>query len=380
MRWVVALIGVPVVLGLIAISVTMNFRFGLMLGRSDNDGLVYASASACADILKCLLPVILAWSWDQRRYLVTVIGGLLFLIFTAYSVASSLGYAAINRSERTGQRAADISRYKDLRAELDQKLAERGRLPAFRPAATIEADMLAARQHARWMATHECASATLTESRSFCDGYFRLKAEQGTAEAASRLDSDIRALREKLAALGQSAHHTGADPQIEVIASILSLGQDTAKLMLIILLSALVECGSGFGFMVVLAMWSDPEAAKQDEKGRETFSPATPLIPAAIIPEPQALPRPPLALQGPDTSSMSAWADLRLVKSARLKVFAATLYADYIQWARDNGQASPVNWALFAQWLNESGYSERVTPSGRVLYLGIGLKQAARSA
>jgi hypothetical protein len=201
MRWLVALIGVPVVLGLIAISVVMNFRFGLLLGRSDNDGLVYALASACADILKCLLPVILAWSWDRRRYLVTFAGSLLFVIFTAYSVASSLGFAAINRSERTGQRAADIPRYRDLRAELDQKLAQRARLPAFRPIATIEAETLAARQHARWGATNECTGATLPESRSFCDGYFRLKGEHATAEAAGRLDVEIMPLREKLAGL-----------------------------------------------------------------------------------------------------------------------------------------------------------------------------------
>lgn len=99
MRWIVAIFGVPVVLGLIAISVTMNFRFGLLLGRSENDGLVYALASACADILKCLLPIALAWSWQRGRYLVMFAlvmfaGGILFLIFTAYSVASSLGLPA----------------------------------------------------------------------------------------------------------------------------------------------------------------------------------------------------------------------------------------------------------------------------------------------
>jgi hypothetical protein len=172
MRWIVAIFGVPVVLGLIAISVTMNFRFGLLLGRSENDGFVYASASACADILKCLLPIVLVWSWQRGRYLVLFAGGLLFLIFTAYSVASSLGYAAINRAERSGHLAAEIARHRDLRSELDQKLARRAGLPAFRPSATLDAERLSLRQNARWAATRDCTAATLPESRTFCDGYF----------------------------------------------------------------------------------------------------------------------------------------------------------------------------------------------------------------
>ena len=82
-----------------------------------------------------LLPIVLAWSWQHGRYLVMFAGGVLFLIFTAYSVASSLGYAAINRAERSGQLAAEISRHRDLSAELDQKIARRAGLPAFRPSA-----------------------------------------------------------------------------------------------------------------------------------------------------------------------------------------------------------------------------------------------------
>ena len=125
MRWFVAILGLPMVLGLTAVSVVMNFRFGLLLGRSHLDGLIYAAASACADILKCLIPIVLGWSWANRRLFITFAAGLLFLIFTAYSVTSSLGYAAINRAERSGQRAAEISRHRDLRAELDHKLAQR---------------------------------------------------------------------------------------------------------------------------------------------------------------------------------------------------------------------------------------------------------------
>src|SRR5262249_30701344 len=142
-----------------------------------------------------------------------------------------------------------------LRGELDQKQAQRAGLPTFRPAAVIAAEMSAAQQNPRWSATGHCLNATLTESRSFCDGYFRLQAEHATAEAAIQLDMELSWLRQALAGAGESSNSETADPQLQVIAHILSLGEDTARLTLTILLSALVECGSGLGFIVVLAMW-----------------------------------------------------------------------------------------------------------------------------
>jgi hypothetical protein len=382
MRWIVAIFGVPVVLGLIAISVVMNFRFGMLLGRSENDGLVYALASACADILKCLLPIVLAWSWQRGRYLVMFAGSILFLIFTAYSVASSLGYAAINRAERSGHLAAEMSRHRDLRSELDQKAAQRAGLPAFRPSAALEAEMLALRQHARWVATSECATATLTESRTFCDSYFRLKAEHATAEAADRLDREVSQLRQTLAASGEAAPGTSADPQLEVIANILSLGEDKAKLALTILLSALVECGSGLGFMVVLAMWNDPGADRQLTPS-PILEPSVALSPVTTPVERSSLllspPVPaPLTLEVEDTSSVAAWAEARLVKAPRLKAFAATLYADYIKWSQNAGLSHLVSWTPFLRHLREAGYSENSTGGGRILYPGVGLNKKSK--
>ena len=382
MRWIVAIFGVPVVLGLIAISVTMNFRFGLLLGRSENDGLVYASASACADILKCLLPIVLAWSWHRRRYLVMCAGALLFLIFTAYSVASSLGYAAINRAERSGHLAAEMSRHRDLRAELDQKLAQRGRMPAFRPTATLEAELIASRQHARWAATSECSAATLAESRSFCDSYFRLKAEHATAEAADRLEQEVSRLRKALAAVGDTASVTSADPQVEVIANIFSLAEDKAKLALTILLSALVECGSGLGFMVVLAMWNDSGTDRRPIKTEIIEQPVvlSPVIPpiersSLLLSPPVPTPK---RVEIEDTSSVAAWAKARLVEGPRLKAFAATLYADYIKWSQNAAVSHLVSWTPFLQYLREAGFSENSTAGGRILYLGISLNKKSK--
>jgi hypothetical protein len=375
MRWLVAIFGVPVVLGLIAISVTMNVRFGLLLGRSDTDALVYAAASACADILKCLIPLVLAWSWEHRRHLVTFAAGLLFVIFTAYSVASSLGYAAINRADLSGQRAGEIARHRDLRAELDRKQAERARLSAFRPAATVEAEMLAVQQHTRWTATDGCARATLSESRAFCDAYFQLKAEHATAEAASRLDAESAALRQKLAVIGDAAHSGSTDPQLEVIAQIFSLRQDATRLALTILLSALVELGSGFGFTVVLAMWREP--------GHQSDNPTPPAPPIRVVRSAPLLPAPSPVTSlrdARDISSVAAWAETRLMAAPRRKLHAATLYADYVKWLKDRELTHPVTWAVFAQWMHDAGHEEQVSAAGRVSYLGIALKEMSPNA
>ena len=380
MRWFVAILGLPMVLGLTAVSVTMNFRFGLLLGRSDLDGLVYAFASACADILKCLIPIVLGWSWTHRRYVITFAASLLFLIFTAYSVTSSLGYAALNRAERSGQRAAELSRHHDLRAELDHRLAQRNGLPTSRPAATLDAELLAVRQHARWSATRGCAQATLAESRAFCDSYFRLKAERATAEAATRLDEDIAGLRQQAAGLSETAQTGAADPQLELIAEILSLGQDSARLALTILLSALVECGSGFGFTIVLAMWSHPSGNHRRPDPIDEAPVQASLLVAnpqeqsvSLLPPPSPWPM----LEARGIRSVTAWADARLVKCPRRKMFAATLYADYIKWSQDHAAAHPVTWTAFADWLADAGHAENVSESGRVFYLGISLKEGA---
>ncbi len=380
MRWFVAILGLPMVLGLTAVSVVMNFRFGLLLGRSHLDGLIYASASACADILKCLIPIVLGWSWANRRLFITLAAGLLFLIFTAYSVTSSLGYAAINRAERSGQRAAEISRHRDLRAELDHKLAQRTSLPAFRPAATLDAELLATRQHARWTATRGCAQATLVESRAFCDSYFRLKAERATAEAATRLDEEIAGLRRQVAGLSEAAQTGAADPQLELIAQILSLGQDTARLALTILLSALVECGSAFGFTIVLAMWNHPAARHQSTDNTGMAPVEAPPVATGLERQPVSLPPPPAArpmLEAQDTRSVTAWADARLMDCPRRKIFAATLYADYVKWSHDKAGANPVTWTAFALWMADAGHAENVSEAGRIFYLGIGLRERA---
>jgi hypothetical protein len=197
-RWLVAIIGAPVVLGLIAVSVILNFRFGTLLATADEDKLVYGMASGCADLLKGVLPFVIAWGWANRKWLVALAATLLFVTFTAYSVTSSLGFAALNRDATSGKRQAVIERQQHLRGELARKQQERAALPTARPAATIEGELAAARQHARWDAMQGCARATLPESRAFCDGYFRLTAERGNALAAAQIDAEIVRLSQAL--------------------------------------------------------------------------------------------------------------------------------------------------------------------------------------
>ena len=70
--------------------------------------------------------------------------------------------------------------------------------------------------------------------------------------------------------------------------------------MLTILLSALVECGSGLGFMVVLAMWNDQGTARRPIKNEM----AEPLV--ALSPETKPIERASLLLS-PEHQSGYAW-------------------------------------------------------------------------
>jgi hypothetical protein len=152
-RWLVAIVGAPVVLGLIAVSVILNFRFGTLLATDEADKLVYGLASGCADLLKGVLPFVIAWGWGSRKWLVAFVASLLFITFTAYSVTSALGFAALNRDGTSGKRQAVIERQQHQRSELARKQRERAALPTTRPVATIDGELAAARQNARWDAT-----------------------------------------------------------------------------------------------------------------------------------------------------------------------------------------------------------------------------------
>lgn len=375
-RWLVAIVGAPVVLGLIAVSVILNFRFGTLLATADEDKLVYGMASGCADLLKGVLPFVIAWGWANRKWLVALAAMLLFTTFTAYSVTSSLGFAALNRDATSGKRQAVIERQQHLRSELTRKQKERAALPTARPAATIDGELAAARQHARWDATQGCVKATLPESRAFCDGYFRLTAERGNALAAAQIDAEIARLSQALH--GDNAAVTGstADPQVALLSQLLQLGEDKTKLALALLIAALVEFGSGLGFFVVFAMWEKPPV--RDAPVTEPNAVPLAVSEPVSVPLPALLPAPtaktPLSLPPAAIAARSDWFLERVETLPTAQALLPALYEDYCRALKAREITAIMTWSAFREWLAELGFAESPARKGAVKIEGLRLK------
>jgi hypothetical protein len=376
-RWLVAIIGAPVVLGLIAVSVILNFRFGTLLATADADKLVYGVASGCADLLKGVLPFVIAWGWANRKWLVALAATLLFVTFTAYSVTSSLGFAALNRDATSGKRQAVIERQQHLRSELTRQQQERAALLTARPAATIDGELAAARQHARWDATQGCVKATLPESRAFCDGYFRLTAERGNALAAAQIDAEIARLSQALHGGDTAVTSSTADPQVALLSQLLQFGEDKTKLALALLIAAMVEFGSGLGFFVVFAMWEKPPV-----RGASVAEPNAVLVAVSepvSVPLPALLPAPtvkaPLALPPAAIAARSDWFLERVETAPTAQASLPALYEDYCRALKARHVTEIMTWSGFREWLAELGFSESPVKKGPVKIEGIRLQQ-----
>jgi hypothetical protein len=375
-RWLVAIIGAPVVLGLIAVSVILNFRFGTLLATADEDKLVYGLASGCADLLKGVLPFVIAWGWGSRKWLVGFVASLLFGTFTAYSVTSALGFAALNRDGTSGKRQSVIERQQHLRSELVRKRQDRAVLPAARPVATIDGELAAARQNTRWDATSGCTKATLPESRSFCDGYFRLTAERGNALAAAQLDGDVARLSQALHGGEMAATSGTADPQVALLSQLLQLGEDKTKLVLALLIAALVELGSGLGFFVVFAMWekqplpaslATPANAVPVVVTEPIGSSLPALLPASSVNTPLTVP--PAAIV-----ARSDWFLERVEAVPDAQASLTALYEDYCHTLKARGITEAMTWSGFRDWLVELGFTENPIRKGPVKFSGVLLK------
>lgn len=251
MKLVMRCVGVVGTIILIAVSVSMNFRFGLSLGKTEWDALVLGMASAGADGFKVILPFAVAHCWRSARYLATAVGVVLWALFTAYSMTSSLGHSATNRAEVAGEKRHDIAVYGDLEHAIGVKQREREQLPSFRPPATIEAELAARALDWRWVKSQQCRSAYNSDIRQYCGGVAKLNGELANARRAIALDDELAGLRAKRAATGGEGATADADAQVALIGQLLGVEEATIKLALTIMVSLMVELGSGLGLFVI---------------------------------------------------------------------------------------------------------------------------------
>lgn len=354
MPWIMRTIGVLVTLGLIAVSVMMNFRFGQSLGRTEWDGLVYGLASGCADGFKVILPFAIVSAWRANRRVAAGAGSALWLVFTAYSMTSSLGHSAVNRAETAGQRRHEMAGYQDLRRELEVKLKERERLPNFRPLAAVEVERTAAQRSPYYERTDKCKEPA-RGGQAFCDRYAQLEVERATAKRALELEERIALLRRNLGEAGGQAKSGQSDAQTAILQEISGMAEDYVRLGLTVLVSIMVELGSGLGLYVV--------AGRRNQAG-----PHVELLPSQSGNGAAGAWR---RFFSPSTAE--AWRRARTAKDVTGHASEIELYRDYCLWIVQQDRGPALTLGDFRQWLETEQIGQRVRKRGRIYYVGIKL-------
>lgn len=338
--WLATALGLSASLGLLAISAAMNFRFGLTLGTTELDALIYGCASVCADLLKALLPFIILAGWREHRFLLMLLASLLWSIFTLYSFTSGIGFAALNRATLTSERTVTTDRYAELTKALADAQGRLDALPAHRPSALVAQELENLRQNPRWKTSLGCSNATVSLSISFCRQFADLKAEVAAAQEAATLRTEIKELQETRAGLPPTSAMHSADPQLAILDDLLGLGPERLGIALSLLVAVLVEFGSGLGPYLSTAFHSRPKQANHHHAPKSARqSTSVPALPTSYTPG-RATPE-------------EVWRKQRIAAKQGVRTPITRLYADYLSWCSEKLVMQPLTLTAFTSWLSE---------------------------
>ena len=375
MRHVLGVAGVAAAAVLLIVSAAMNWRFGYTLGKSDFESQLYGAASAAADCFKALLPFFIFAALRNRSYSQALGGALLFCVCFSYSLTSSLGFAALNRADTTGSRALRAETHQDLRVEFDRQRDALKALPPHRPVGTVAGDIEAYKQNARWLASEECANATLPQSMAYCEHYFKLKAERAVAEQADKYEARISVLDAKLGAIDPQSAVKSTDPQSQVLAGLTGRTTEEIQLTLTVLIALLVELGASLGFYTAFSYWRI-----FDVKGLPVPEPSRAVVPAParFVPSIRLTPIPDydqeLQPAEPKTD-VELYCEERVGKEPGSSVTALALYDDYCQWCEAK-EKQPLGLPIFTRRFSDLGV-QKAKVAGRIRYMDVRLVYGA---
>jgi len=370
MRHVLGIAGVTAAAVLLIVSAAMNWRFGYTLGKSDFESQLYGAASAAADCFKALLPFFIFAALRNRSYSQALGGALLFAVCFSYSLTSSLGFAALNRADTTGSRVLKAETHQDLRVELERSREALKVLPGHRPSGTVGGEIAAFKQNMRWAASEECNNATSSKSMTYCEGFYKLKAELAIAEQADRLDAKIAQLRVKLGELDPEAVVRASDPQSQVLAGLTGRSTEEIQTSLTVLIALLVELGASLGFYTAFSYWRifDVKGLPVPQTSR-AMVPAPAFVPAIRL---TAIPDSDPALQPAEPKTdVELYYDERVGKEAGSSVTALALYDDYCQWCEAK-EKQPLGLPIFTRRFSDLGV-QKAKVAGRIRYMDVRL-------
>lgn len=253
---------------LMLVSVAMNWRFGLTLGRTELDSQIYGLASIGADCLKAFSPFLIAWGWRNKHYIGSFFATIILFVTMSYSITSSVGFASLNRAEIVGERQSNHERHKALKDEKATLLKTSQNLGATMPVNEIKSRLRALEQNKRWSSSQKCTNSTVRASREFCNKYFLLEGDLGRAKEKQKIDLRLSELNKELKASPRVLNN--ADPQAKELSNLTGAKIEVVKTSLIVLVAMLVELGSTFGFYISLNHGEVKKQKKNDRNINET--------------------------------------------------------------------------------------------------------------
>jgi hypothetical protein len=259
-------VGIVLSLGLIIVSVILNFRVGYRAADTELDGWIYGCGAGMADGLKALAPFAIHAGWKNRDWLAVVTASCLFVAISAYTFSAELGFATQHRLFREGEQSSATEKHGDLRRQLERAELRLTALGTQRSAAEVEKAVASvmARVLPRRNRTVEQVSSRCTlnreESREACAEVAVLGEELARAREHETLKGETREVRTKLDALRGGTVKGSGDPQMDAMKLLAGLtGRDLERegiqAVLSVLVALFIELGSGVGLYVATTPW-----------------------------------------------------------------------------------------------------------------------------
>lgn len=225
------------VLTVVCVDVRFGWLFGEAFGQTGDAKMVYSTLGAAVTAIKAISLVVIIQAIRTRNASAAIAGLCVMVATTGYSIASSIGYAGMNRDTSVQERVSLADAHSTAQATMARHMIELRDVPSHRSAKTIEADLSV------YPATIKSTETKLQRAA--------LQAELANAQEAARLEALIAAERAKVEAAGSAV--SGDDPQVAAIASVTGWSVDRIKTMLAIAVPLVVEVVTLLGPAAVLS-------------------------------------------------------------------------------------------------------------------------------
>jgi hypothetical protein len=340
---------------LMLVSVAMNWRFGLTLGRTELDSHIYGLASIGADCLKAFSPFLIAWGWRNKHYIGSGFASVILLVTVCYSITSSVGFASLNRAEIVGKRQVTLEKYNALKKEKASLLKTSNNLGATLPVNEVKSRLRALEQNKRWSSSQKCTNSTVKASREFCKNYFSLEADLGRAREKQEIKTRLSEIKRDLKTSPSILENT--DPQALELSNLTGAKIEVVKTSLIILVAMLVELGSTFGFYISL----NHGEIKRKEKNTEIINETMELVEIQ---------------DSSQKESIENYVYNRVFQEQGTYITLPEIYGDYASWCASHSVRESSYGAFqgaFSKLSKDVGIPNKMTDEGVLVFANIRL-------